>query len=405
MRLVPSQITKIEPEHLPNESFLWVYNIETEGNHNYLANKILVHNCDDPNSAQDAFSKVSLKNCSDWWDTTMASRAENFKTVRRIIVQQRISEDDLTGHILAKEDGSWLHLRLPMEFEEDNQCRIQIDDEAWTDPRKTSGELLWPEGIGRSELETLKADMNYDGYRISGQLQQRPSPLKDGILEADWFQWWDEDYMPPFKYILQSWDTALTGNTTSCYSACTTWGVFTHNNVKNIMLLSVFREKVEYPDLRKMAIRLAENYEDVFMNEPPLKNTMNEKKAPHQILIEQKVSGYSLLQDLLRANLPVLKFNPNEYGDKIGRCRLVSHLMENGLVWLPTAKPHHKHLTQDAKLFLEAASTFPSSSSNDIVDSMSQAFIRLISSSWVSNTQDPGLPKQQEWRKNKIKFT
>ena len=121
---------------------------------------------------------------------------------------------------------------------------------------------------------------------------------------------------------------------------------------------------------------------------------------PDHILIEQKVSGYSLLQDLMAANIPVLKFNPSKYGDKIGRCRLVTHLMENGLVWLPTVIPNCKYLTEDAQLFLEAASLFPNDESNDIIDSTSQAFIRMTSSGWLANKEDPrDLPQTEMWKK------
>lgn len=354
--------------------------------------------CDDANNVKDSESAVVRTSINEWWDYVMSTRVSNFKTARWIVAQQRTHAMDLSGHILAKDLKEWIHLCLPMEFESSRLCTtvpLGYNDEVWVDPRKKEGELLWSEGIGTTELKKLKADFNHDSYRISGQLQQRPSPEGGGIIQKDWFKWWKEPDYPDFEYVIQSWDTALTKSETSCYSACTTWGVFDQNGIKNVMLLSVFSEKIEYPELRKMAVRLYNNYEDTMIDEP-----ITGVNRPDHILIEQKVSGYSLLQDLMAANIPVLKFNPSKYGDKIGRCRLVTHLMENGLVWLPTVIPNCKYLTEDAQLFLEAASLFPNDESNDIIDSTSQAFIRMTSSGWLANKEDPrDLPQTEMWKK------
>lgn len=358
--------------------------------------------CDDANNVVDSESEVTRNTINNWWDYVMSTRVSSFKTARWIMAQQRTHTSDLSGHILAKNMEEWVHLCLPMEYEENRKCKtvaLLPNAKVWVDPRKKEGELLWPQGIGYLELKNLKADFNYDSYRISGQLQQRPSPSGGGIIQKDWFKWWREKDYPEFQYIIQSWDTALTNSETSCYSACSTWGIFDQHGIKNIMLLSLMREKLEYPELRKMAVRLYNNYEDTLIDDP-----LKGKNKPHHILIEQKVSGYSLLQDLMSANIPVLKFNPNQYGDKIGRCRLITHLMENGLVWLPTVLPHCKYLTEEAQMFLEAACLFPNDESNDIIDSTSQAFIRLTSFGWLINKEDPLPPPEEAWKKQ-ISYT
>lgn len=357
---------------------------------------------DDPNNVKDVESEVSRDEVNEWWDFVMATRSEDFKKFRRLVIQQRTHFHDLSGHILGKNNSEVVHLCLPMEFEATRRCiTVPLPSSGgkhkWRDPRKKDGDLLCPDRIGARELLVIKQEFNFDSYRIAGQLQQRPSPAGGGILQRSWFKTWKEREMPDFEFILQSWDTALTKGEDSCYSACTTWGVFTdQNGIKNIMLLSVFRDRVEYPMLRKMATRLAKNYEDVYTDEPTI--GVNE---PHTILIEAKVSGFSLLQDLMLANLPVMAFNPNPHGDKIGRARIVSHLIENGLVWLPTDPPNFEHLTQDAQLFLEAAELFPKGDGADIIDSMSQAFIRLKSSGWVYNKEDPQPPQAEVWQNDK----
>jgi hypothetical protein len=51
-----------------------------------------------------------------------ATRLNDQKTGVKIVIQQRIHEDDLTGHILETEGtvedgGEWVHLCLPAEYE------------------------------------------------------------------------------------------------------------------------------------------------------------------------------------------------------------------------------------------------------------------------------------------------
>ncbi len=356
--------------------------------------------CDDPNNVKKSDSEVTRVGTNDWHDFVMSSRHAGIASqFRRLVVQQRTHAMDVTGNILSKDDDRWIHLRLPMEYEKYNSCRTIIlpstQGVLWEDPRRKEGELLWEAGMNAQQLHLFKTkDFKGDSYRIAGQLQQRPSPSGGGILKEDWFKVWKERELPDFDYVLQSWDTALTSSATSCYSACTTWGVFKNREgINNIMLISVFRERIEYPELRKMATRLSNNYYDVYIDHP-----ISGRCPPHLVLIEAKVSGYSLIADLMSANIPVMKFDPGKHGDKIARCRIVSHLMENGLVWLPTEGPSHEIYTEDSTLFIQAAMTFPNDESNDIIDSMSQAFIRLLSTGWATNKEDPLPVYETAWR-------
>src|SRR5690606_2452335 len=72
--------------------------------------------CDDPiNVRQSDASEREAVN--EWWDGTMSSRgAGRSLNRRRLIVMQRLHENDLCGHIQKKETG-WAHLCLPMRYE------------------------------------------------------------------------------------------------------------------------------------------------------------------------------------------------------------------------------------------------------------------------------------------------
>lgn len=356
--------------------------------------------CDDPNNVKTIESEVTRDNANDWHDFVMPTRfSGHIEQFRRLVVQQRTHAADISGNILSKGSQRWVHLCLPMEFEPSWRCKTvplrSTGGKPWQDPRKKEGELLCSSRMNAEDLDFLKReDFRNDSYRIAGQLQQRPSPADGGILQGTWFRPWKERGYPQFEYVLQSWDTALTGNKLSCYSACTTWGIFKDKgNINNIMLLSLFRGRLEYPELRKMAVRLSNNYYDTDVDNPQFGSC-----PPDLVLIEAKVSGYSLFADLMNANIPVSKFNPSRFGDKIARCRTVSHIIENGLVWLPTDFPQATTYTQESSILLDCATTFPNAESNDVIDSLTQAFISFLSTGWVYNKQDPVIIHEPNWK-------
>jgi phage terminase large subunit-like protein len=342
---------------------------------------------DDPNNVSDMDSEVDRNRTNNWWDRGMSMSLNDPNTGILIIIQQRLHHDDLTGHLLADQKNEWTHLCLPMEFE--SSRRSFSAPLRWSDPRQEEGELLWPNRIGADLVEEMKQKLRYSEYLIAGQMQQRPSPEEGGIFKKSWFQIYDAEY-PTFKYILQSWDTALVGmsntkkDSLNCSSACTTWGVWENEHgVNQVMLLSAWKGMVEFPELHMMAKRLAFNISDT-----NLKNPLNKPGAkPHVILIEAKANGDSLAQTLQRIGLSINRFNPTPFGNKTSRARLVSHHAFAGTIWIPCLEDS-KRLPKFAEMFLEAATLFPDPSSRDLVDTMSQALIRLGQMGFIHHPDD-----------------
>ena len=173
---------------------LKVYNLEINRNNNYIANKILVHNCDDPNNVLEAESALIREGTNDWHDFVMSTRyAGTIDQFRRLVIQQRVHERDVSGNILSKNDDRWIHLRLPMKYEASYKCMTiplpMTDEEVWGDPREKEGDLLWPQGISEERYkEIVQKDFRNDSYREAGQMQQRPSPAGGGILKTEWFK-------------------------------------------------------------------------------------------------------------------------------------------------------------------------------------------------------------------------
>jgi len=377
----------------------YVYNLEIEGNNNYFANNILVHNCDDPN-AVGGESEVIRDATNRWWSLKWFNRIilSDISPTCRVLVQQRGDELDVSGNIIANDiNNEWVKLILPLEFEKDYVIPTSylpdfVDDtllpdykSIWQDIRTEEGELL-TERMTLTEVEQLKKELG--SYDYAAIYQQRPAPLEGGIIKKHWFRVYKSRQLPRFEYIVQSWDTALTAKHNSAYSACTTWGIFRDaKDNTNVMLLSCWRDRLEYPELRERVKRLSVNYMDT--SNVPIK--YNPFYNPDMIVIEAKASGDPLIADLNRAGVYAEPFVPNQHGDKLQRVRLITPLIEGGMVWLPIDVENSIDIYEPAsfaKDFVNEVAYFPNPRSLDYVDTMTQALIVLRNLGKLMNPGD-----------------
>jgi predicted phage terminase large subunit-like protein len=287
----------------------------------------------------------------EWWDTAVPSRLNDPKTGAFVVIMQRLHQSDLSGHILKNQlPGEWTHLCVPSEYEKGHPHIYTTTLPAATykeDPRSEEGALLWPERFPLKAIDRLKRSLGE--YGSAGQLQQRPAPKGGGIIKQKWWRKWEADAIPEFIYVLQSWDTAFSEKETNSYSACTTWGVFNFGSRYHIMIIHRFRSHMPYTELRKRARELYNEYN------------------PDAVLIEKKASGQSLIQDLKMSGIPVLAYTPDR--DKVARAHAASALLETGLVWYPDRRW--------ADEVIHHCAVFPAGDGTDIVDTVTQALIRL----------------------------
>ena len=355
---------------------------------------------DDGNNIKDGQSEVDREGRLEWWSQIWSTRLNDKRNDCMIVVQQRTHERDISGFVMDNDiNNDWVKLILPMEFELSRKSRTVVlpstKGKVWEDWRTEEGQLLWPERIGTKEVEDAKNTLGSYGY--AGQYQQRPSPAEGGIIKKAWFQWWKDITPPQIEFVLQSWDTALTAKEMSSYSACTTWGVFyDENNIENVILLSMWRGRAEYPELRERTKRLYYDYRDTGKEKEPKFKGRNVDMC----LIEAKASGDPLIQDLASAGIRAIPFVPNKYGDKIQRVRLITPLIEGGRVWLPARPMQYDALLPYADDFLESVACFPNTESRDLVDTMTQALLKLKDGRFILNPRDdrPTQPYAKETR-------
>lgn len=158
---------------------------------------------DDAATAADAQSEVERKKVNDWFDQTMSSRGIS-RGVAAIVLGQRLHEEDLPGHLIAK--GGWYLVRFPMRYMK--TVKPTKDNPGYEadprDPRKVEGELLWPSVFDEQKVKTLEGDLM--AYGTAGQLQQIPAPGGGGLFKRENFKFIDA--APAVARRVRGWDTA-----------------------------------------------------------------------------------------------------------------------------------------------------------------------------------------------------
>lgn len=345
---------------------------------------------DDPNNAREANSEAVLLSTLEWWDMAWSTRLNDPKTGVKIVVQQRLNDRDVTGHILTKDIGNWTHLMLPMRFEPERRIyTILLPPEAdpkgqglmWTDEREDEGELLWPERFGEEEVAELEKTLG--PYGAAGQLQQRPQPAGGGIVKRGWWMPYDKPVYPEMSINIGSVDLAFTSKKENDFSAMTCWGVWRDSgetsavvtrdisghiirevkaekdaDVPKIIMTHAWAERFEFHELvEKIVLTARENKLDI-------------------LLIENKGPGISVAQEIKRLcgmeEFQVRLVDPGDL-DKVARLHSVVHLFSEGLVYAPTKAGDPDTWRIWADRVITEVEAFPKGVHDDLVDTVSQA--------------------------------
>lgn len=329
---------------------------------------------DDPHDRQGANSEAERPATLTTFDEALITRLNQPDRDAIVIIMQRLHHKDLAGHVLAQ--GGWEHLMIPMEFEPSRRCVTSL---GWRDPRTKEGELMFPARFPKLIVDSLKVSLGE--YGAAGQLQQRPTPEGGGILRTAHFQLWPKHKpLPQIAFVLQSYDSAYTENTQNDPCACTVWGVFgmkVDGELKRCaLLLDAWDEHLPYPDLRKKVIS---DWNEMYGGNP--KDPTNPPRKPDTILLEEKGSGISLVQDLRLAKIPVVPYNPGR-ASKITRAHLAAPLLETDVFYILESNQKDKDGNAQpvkwARSFVQQVQNFPNDEHDDYVDTFTQACIYLL---------------------------
>jgi predicted phage terminase large subunit-like protein len=297
---------------------------------------------DDPMKAADAFSESARQAKREWFQTTVLSRLDDPKHDAIVMLSQRLHVDDLIG--LTIEQGGWDYIEIPAIAIEHQTIPI-AENADWI---RQPGDILQPERVGKAELDQLRRDMGSAAF--DAQYQQRPVPAEGNLIKLEWLKRYDENDLPSlphYEAIVQCWDTAMVPGEGNDYNVCTTWGILG----ERFYLLDIFREQLNYPDLRRSVIRLR-----------------RERRAM-MVLVEWAGSGVSLSQDLDGyGGDRIYHCNPKD--NKVTRVAHQSAKIEAGHVYLPRKASW-------LSAFETEIAAFPNGKHDDQVDSMTM-FLRNL---------------------------
>lgn len=332
---------------------------------------------DDVMSEEDSFSEAGRRYIKEWYPAGLRTRIMPNGSI--IIVNTRYHYDDLCGWLLKQESkveettNKWEVISIPAWLDEEAADLLGL-------PEGTSYFPEWkPDEVLRVDEQEIRAT---NGARYWNSLyMQDPSPDDGGIIKKRWVSWWEDDEPPNCDFIIQTYDTAFSTRRTADYSVIQTWGIFSQfekdeyggeHITSNLILLGNIRGRFEYPELRRIAQELYQEY------------------RPDVCIIEKKASGQSLIQDMRRAGLPVLDYLPDR--DKVARVYASTPMMESGRVWLPKDR-------QFADDLFEECMSFPNGAHDDQVDCMTMA-IHYMKDSWnLIHPEDPNWEDEPRTKK------
>jgi hypothetical protein len=170
-----------------------VYDIEVEGNNNFFANGVLVHNCiildDSHKDRAEAESETQRKNVWEYYRSTLYSRLEGFGAV--IVIMQRWHTDDLVGRLLEEEE------RLTKAGEEHDEWEViefpaiaHADEYLEGRLLRKQGEPLWPSRYPLDVLTNIRQTVGV--YNWTSQYQQQPISAETQVFHERFFRYYDE---------------------------------------------------------------------------------------------------------------------------------------------------------------------------------------------------------------------
>lgn len=318
--------------------------------------------CDDPHSEQDLLNGNAFntfEKAYQWF--TYGARTRLMPQGRVAIIQTRWHAADLTGRMIQdmanNPDADQYEV---VEF----PAILDVEQEDGTVVEKA----LWPEFYDLAALRRTKASM--PPFQWNAQYQQNPTAEEASIIKREWWNEWTGDNPPKCEYVIMTLDAAAETNNRADFTALTTWGVFFNEehegpgaNSYNLILLNAIKERLEFPELKELALQEYQEWE------------------PDSFIVEKKSNGVPLYQELRRMGLPISEFTPHRgSGDKMARLNAVSDIVRSGLCWIPP--------TRWAEELVEEVASFPFAKNDDQTDSTVIALTRFRQGGFIRLPSD-----------------
>lgn len=289
---------------------------------------------DDPNDPEKPESAATLENTQKKFRGYTTTR-KNDPNAPIVVVQQRTNTQDVSAWI-QENDKEYEHLCLPTIAE---QRTVITFPRSGRQIVREADSVLHGDRYSRVQLDKDKLAMGSAAF--SARHQQRPVPIEGMMVSASQFKTYS--VAPAGAQIVLSLDTASKPKRTNKPWAAGIWAI----SEPFAYLLYVFVKRMTYPEGKRVIYSLAQQWQ------------------PNAILIEDKSTGQSLIQDFSADSQPYSVIPITPEADKSTRFSTESPAIEAGRIWLPYDAPWL------AEYLLEIT-TFPFSAEADQVDMTSQ---------------------------------
>lgn len=263
---------------------------------------------EDPMTEEDARSPKRRRAICEWFDNFLRTHVEQHPNATIVIVSSRLHQDDLTAHLLGKDEG-WHEAKFPAIATE---WKIQQMDQHGALHAPAPGDLLQPNQISKDALDEIRAQIG----EASFEAQYQQAPIVDGSGPSLWdsFQFYDQaPESQSGDRIYHSWYLPPVSEETEQNYILTKWLVRDGNHY----LLDLCRERLTFLQLSQR-----------------IKNHCDSGNVFATMLTDTP-EGQSLYRDLAspwgRPNI----FRVFRSGDLVTRLRIQSIPLEEGRIFLP----------------------------------------------------------------------
>ena len=287
---------------------------------------------DDPDRPDDTITDAEEVNR--WYREVLPTRFGNIGKSQMCIVQQRISQRDLSAYVLDSGEG-YTHVCLPMQYDPERHCKTEVGED-W---RTEEGQILSPLRTTLQNIERLKEHFG-DPRIADAQLEQRPVNTDGEIFKTEMFEG-RYDALPSVVQYTVSCDLTFTGERTSDYAVLQVWARGLSDGKH--YLVDQIRKKMGFVETARTILDVLRYY--------PRANC----------LIEKSASGFAVLEILQEAGVErVFEFKTGR-NSKEQRASTVSYLFDRGDVRFPR---HASWMNE----YIQELTGFPSMRHDDQVD-------------------------------------
>jgi predicted phage terminase large subunit-like protein len=322
---------------------------------------------DDPHNVKTAESDIVREGVLVTWREVYPSRV--LPGGARVMVGQRVHEEDVSADWLEREGETVHHLELRMEHDpSDPDPPCALDDRPH-DPRTRPGELLAPERFGAELVERRKVELG--AYAYAAQYDQRPTPRAGAILDPRLIQPLPETLREQVRtwQRVQWWDLNYSELTTADFTAGLTLLVEPLEDPSRrprLVIAGLFHKQLA-------AERHAETIGQEIARTRPDLVCVAQRAYEHQFATRNLCRG---IQDVLRARYGVaLTIDAvAEDQDKVIRARIIEDWAKAGLVYVDArAVVQPAQDTPFWPIISREMTRFPKSGHDDTIDALSGA--------------------------------